>query len=70
MLDPTPVHKSWDCRAFGDVFFDRVADPLELENGINDSAYQPTISKLRSYFEDFTQRVPALGKAERVKQSG
>ena len=69
MLDPTNVHRSWDYRDFGDMFFDRVADPLEVKNGIDEPAYQPTISKLRSYFQAFTQEVPATGKTERLQKS-
>jgi len=34
MLDPTAVYKSWDYRDFGDMFFDRASDPLEIQNGI------------------------------------
>jgi arylsulfatase len=68
MLDPTAVHKGWDYRDFGDMFFDRVADPLEVQNGINSSAYQPTIAKLQAYYECFKQAVPATGKTELVKQ--
>jgi hypothetical protein len=68
MLDPTAVHKSWDYRDFGDMFFDRVADPLEVQDRINGEDYQPAIAKLRSYYEQFKQTVPATGKAELVRQ--
>ena len=35
MLDPTVVHKTWDYRDFGDMFFDMEKDPLEIKNQIN-----------------------------------
>jgi arylsulfatase A-like enzyme len=69
MLDPTAVHKNWDYRDFGDMFFDRATDPLEIRNGINDTQYQPAIETLRSYYEAFKQAVPATGKMERIRQA-
>ena len=69
MLDPTAVHQSWDYRDFGDMFFDRAADPLEVQNGIHETRYQPAIQRLRSHYREFQQGVPATGKMERIKQA-
>jgi arylsulfatase A-like enzyme len=68
MLDPTAVHKHWDYRNFGDMFFSRDTDPLEINNGINETEYLPTIQEMRAYYEAFKQDVPATGKAERITQ--
>ena len=69
MLDPTAVHRDWDYREFGDMFFDRATDPIEIQNGISDTKYQPVIQTLRSYYEAFKQDIPATGKLERVRQA-
>ena len=68
MLDPTAVHKNWDYRAFGDMFFDMEKDPLEIDNKINNIKYQDDINKLRYYYGEFTRSTPATGKDERVVQ--
>lgn len=68
MLDPTAVHKNWDYRDFGDMFFDRLSDPLEVRNGISESAYQPVIQRLRTYYSEFKQTIPDTGKRERLKK--
>ncbi|NQV34130.1 MAG: hypothetical protein HQ515_15665, partial [Phycisphaeraceae bacterium] len=60
---------NWDYREFGDMFFDRSTDPLEIQNGISDTKYQPVIQTLRSHYEAFKQGVPATGKVERVRQA-
>jgi len=69
MLDPSAVHENWDYRAFGDMFFDRENDPLELQNGINDKQFMQVIEELRSYYEGFIKTVPAIGKEERIRQA-
>jgi len=69
MLDPTAVHKNWDYRDFGEMFFDRASDPLEIHNGIREAKYQPVIQALRSHYEAFKKQVPDTGKAERVRQA-
>lgn len=68
MLDPTAVHKNWDYRDFGDMYFDRKTDPLEIENKIKDLNYQREIKKLRSYYEEFVRNTPATGKDEMIKK--
>ncbi|MCP4454891.1 MAG: sulfatase-like hydrolase/transferase [Planctomycetes bacterium] len=69
MLDPTAVHRDWDYREFGDMFFDRGKDPLEIQNRIGDSSYQSVIQTLRSHYDAFKQAVPATGKMERVRRA-
>jgi len=66
MLDPTAIHKNWDYRNFGDMFFDRTNDPLEIENCIKDPGYQKDIAKLRGYYDEFVKNTPATGKEEMI----
>jgi len=68
MLDPTVVHQNWDYRDFGDMFFDRENDPLEVENKIKDKRYQKEIDKLRGYYDEFIRTTPSTGKDELVRQ--
>lgn len=68
MLDPTVVHARWDYREFGDMFFDKQKDPLELSNQINNQAYQNEISKLRSFYNQYIESTPATGKNEMIQQ--
>jgi len=68
MLDPTPIHKNWDFRDFGDMFFDRKTDPMEIENKIKEDKYQDSRRELRSYYDEFVQRIPSTGKDEVVQQ--
>ncbi len=67
MIDPTVLHRNWDFRDFGDMYFDRKSDPLEIENKIKDNKYQMKISKLRSYYDEFVRNIPGTGKDEIVK---
>lgn len=64
MLDPTAIHKNWDFRDFGDMYFDRTNDPLEINNRIKDPDYQKDIAKLRGYYNEFARYIPATGKDE------
>jgi len=66
MIDPTFLHKNWDFRDFGDMFFNRAKDPLEIDNRIKDSGYQKDIAKLRGYYDEFVRNIPATGKEEMV----
>lgn len=67
MLDPTPVHKNWDYRSFRDMFFDMNNDPLEIKNMINEEKYHPVINDLKSYYKEFTEKIPSTDKDERIK---
>jgi len=68
MLDPTTIHKNWDFRDFGDMFFDRKTDPLETDNKIKDNNYQKEIRTLRSYYDEFVRNTPSTGKDEMIKK--
>ena len=67
MLDPTDFRKKFDYRDFGDMFFDLSNDPLEIHNGIKDSKYEEQISLLTSYYEQFQQNYPDIGKQQVIK---
>ncbi len=64
IMKPNPVNARQDYREFGDMFFDRTKDPLELNNGINDKNNQHTIAELRNFYEEFKKRVPGIGMQE------
>lgn len=66
MLDPTAAEPDLDYRGFGDMFFDRNKDPLEIHNAINDPAYQDQIALLRNYYVSYVSRTPSQGKNEMV----
>lgn len=68
MLDPNPVRPNFDYREFGDMFFDRIKDPIEVDNKIGDNKYKKEIAELRGYYEDFVENTPATGKDELIKQ--
>lgn len=68
MLDPTPIHKNRDFRDFGDMFFVRAKDPLEIDNKIDDEKYNSDIQTLRNYYREFTKKIPDTGKQEVVEQ--
>jgi arylsulfatase len=66
MQDATPAYKNLDYRDFGDMFFDRTEDPLEVENRIKDPEYKEQIELLRGYFDEFVEKTPATGKEEMI----
>jgi arylsulfatase A-like enzyme len=68
MLDPTVVHENWDYREFGDMFFDRQKDPLEITNKIGDKKYQEEIHTLKGYYDEYVKNTPATGKNEMINQ--
>ena len=63
-LDPGKSRSVYDYRDFGDMFFVRADDPLEINNQIDNPAYRETVDSLRTLYEAFTEKVPGLGKAE------
>jgi hypothetical protein len=69
MLDPTAVKKQFDYRSFGDMFYDRSDDPLEIRNGIQNSIYKEQIDQLRSYYNQFELDFPDTGKQEMILTS-
>ena len=70
MLDPTDYQRKFDYRSFGDQFFVRKSDSLEINNQIKDNAYKTEIEKLRAYYHDFTLKIPDTGKQEVIRKSG
>ena len=66
-MDPTSARPELDYRDFGDMFFDMRKDPLEMENGINDPAYQEQIEQLRQYFNEFVISTHTTGKDEMIR---
>jgi len=67
MLDPNPVWPNFDYRAFGDMFFDRRKDRLEVDNRIDDKKYRKEIARLRGYYKEFVETTPATGKNELIE---
>lgn len=68
MLDPTDYARKFDYRSFGDQFYVRKSDSLEIKNQINNDAYKSEIEKLRNYYHDFISKVPDTGKREVVNK--
>lgn len=68
MLDPTDYARKFDYRSFGDQFFIRKSDSLEIVNQINNDTYKNEIAKLRNYYQDFTSKIPDIGKQEVIKK--
>lgn len=64
MLDPTDYRRKFDYRDFGDMFFDRSSDPLEINNGIGNDDYQDEIELLTSYYKEFQAKYLDTGKQE------
>jgi arylsulfatase A-like enzyme len=67
MLNPTASRPNLDYREFGDMFFDRTDDPLEINNRINDPGYREEIEQLRQYYDDFVDNTPSIGKNEMIE---
>ena len=67
MLDPSDFRRKFDYREFGDMFFDRSIDPLEIRNGINDHAYKKQIELLTGYYDQFQIEYPDIGKQEVIR---
>ena len=63
-MNPNPVNPRRDYREFGDMFFDRINDPLELNNGINDLKNQQKIAQLRAFYAHFKTQVSGIGMQE------
>jgi arylsulfatase A-like enzyme len=66
MLGPNPINPKADYRKFGDMYFDRNSDPLEIHNGIENNKYKNSIKQLRNYYSKFEKTVPDIGKQELI----
>ena len=64
MIDPTDYARKFDYRSFNDQFFIRKSDSLEIKNQISNDAYKSEIEKLRGFYQDFTSKIPDIGKQE------
>ena len=64
IMNSNPVNPRRDYREFGDMFFDRKNDPLELNNGINDPKNQQKIAQLRAFYTHFKTQVSGIGMRE------
>ena len=64
MIDPSDYARRFDFRFFGDQFFVRKDDPLEIHNQINNPLYADEIENLREMYNRFTSEVPDIGKQE------
>jgi arylsulfatase len=70
MIDPTEYARKFDFRSFGDQFFIRKSDSLEIVNQIKNKTYKSEIEKLRGFYQDFTSKIPDIGKQEVLSKSG
>lgn len=68
-LDPTEYARQWDFRSFGDMLFDRNEDPNEINNLAGVAEYSEIEKQLRAYYDEFKQKVPAIGKNEIVERA-
>jgi hypothetical protein len=66
MLDPTDYQRKFDFRSFGDQFFVRKSDSLEIYNQIKNDIHKTEIEKLRHLYNDFNSKIPDTGKKEVV----
>ena len=69
MLDPTSYQRKADYRVFGDQFFVRESDPLEVSNQIKNEKFKTEIEKLRDFYTEFSSRIPDVGKQVVVRKS-
>jgi len=70
MIDPTDYQRKFDFRSFGDQFFIRKSDSLEIKNQISNNAYKKEVEKLRRYYQNFRSKIPDIGKQEVVSTAG
>ncbi len=68
MIDPTDYQRKFDFRSFGNQFFIRKSDSLEIKNQISNAAYKPKIEKLRGFYQDFTSKIPDIGKQQVISK--
>ncbi len=65
-IDPTPYRKHWDYRSFGDMMFDRQADPMEVSNLYGRKSQQTEQKHLQDQLATWKEHVSAIGKNELV----
>jgi arylsulfatase A-like enzyme len=69
MIDPTDAMRKFDFRSFGDQFFVRKSDSMEVQNQIKNEVYQAEIEKLRAYYQDFSAKISDVGKQEVINKT-
>ena len=69
MLDPTDAYRKFDFRSFGNQFFIRNSDSLEINNQINNKKYVAEISRLQTYYQKFIDKTPDIGKQEIINKA-
>lgn len=69
MIDPTDAMRKFDFRSFGDQFFVRKTDSMEVKNQIKNEDYRAEIEKLRAYYQDFSAKIPDVGKQEVINKT-
>ena len=69
MIDPSDYQRKFDFRSFGDQFFIRKSDSLEIKNQFSNDAYKTEIDKLREYYQDFTSKISDIGKQQVLSKS-
>jgi hypothetical protein len=69
MIDPTDAMRKFDFRSFGDQFFVRKTDSMEVQNQIKNEVYQAEIEKLRAYYQDFSAKISDVGKQEVINKT-
>jgi len=69
MIDPTDYARRFDFRDFGDQFFVRRDDPLEINNQINNPFYADEIKSLREMYKRFAAEFPDIGKQEVISNA-
>ena len=69
MLDPTTAAAKGDYRSYGNMLFNRKADPYEVNNQINAPELAATKQLLFEYYADFEKKISGVGKTEMANKS-
>lgn len=65
-----PVNPDRDFRAFGDMLFDRQADPSERHNCLNDPAYQAVLAEMKRWLAEWESTVSDEGRRAVMSAGG
>ncbi|WP_421897788.1 sulfatase [Marinoscillum sp.] len=68
MIEPPQALEQFDYRSYGDMFFDRKNDPEELSNALAEEAYDEEVKRLRTYYQQFCEKIPDTGKVQAINQ--
>jgi arylsulfatase A-like enzyme len=67
-IDPTAAREQWDYRSFGDMMFNRRADPMEVQNIYGQISQRVEQERLRDRLTNWEKHTSAFGKNELVAQ--